>query len=72
MADIKETLESMASVSHAPIFSGDGYGYGGGAVLVIGCFAIQLGEHPFATKLAMEIAKRWNDYAPADGKREGE
>ena len=55
----KELIEK-AEVRFLPTYSGDGYGYGGGVILCIGRFAIPLGEHPDADKLALEIARRWN------------
>jgi len=53
-------MNSVAEVRQTPIFSGDGYGFGGSATLTIGRFAIPLGEHPDALGLAQEIARRWN------------
>lgn len=49
-----------ARVCSFPAFSGDGYGYGGGAVLVIGETAIPFGEGHKARLLAEEIADAWN------------
>jgi len=56
-------FESMsdARVLQSPIHSGDGYGYGGAAILAIGRFGIQFGEHPDARSLADEIARLWNE-----------
>ena len=58
--DIHER-KSRAYVSRLEIGSGDGYGYGGGVILTIGRFSVQLGEHPDAYGLALEIQRRWND-----------
>ena len=63
-------LNSVADVRKTPIFSGDGYAWGGAAVLTIGRFAIPLGEHPQALGLALEIARRWNLKSPATGQTE--
>ena len=62
-----------AEVRIMPQYSGDGYGYGGGAVLCIGRFAIPLGEHPEAMTLAHDIARAWNAaIAKAEGKESGD
>lgn len=53
-------MDNKAAVRFLPQYSGDGYGYGGGAVLCIGRFAIQFGEHPDAGRLAEQIASIWN------------
>lgn len=50
-----------ARVSYLPCHSGDGYGYGGGAVLTIGEMAIPMGEGFVAGKIAEEMAARWNE-----------
>lgn len=50
-----------AKVCHLPSHSGDGYGYGGGAILCIGSFAIPIGEGRDAEKVARELARLWND-----------
>lgn len=57
----KDTLGSQAQVSFLPHNSGDGYGYGGGAILTIGSTAIPFGEGYEARELAKAIATRWND-----------
>lgn len=56
----EEMQKAMAVVSYLPSFSGDGYGYGGGAIVSIGDVAIQFGEGYAAKKLADEVARRWN------------
>lgn len=64
--------EMKAEVRIMPQYSGDGYGYGGGAVLCIGRFAIPLGEHPEAMTLAHDIARAWNAaLAAAEPRGEG-
>jgi len=57
---VEDTKRSPARVTYLPSYSGDGYGYGGGVILSIGNHAIPLGEGYEATKLAEEIARRWN------------
>ncbi len=49
-----------AQASRLPSHSGDGYYYGGGSIVVIGKFAIQIGEGEAAWPLAQELARRWN------------
>ena len=49
-----------ARASKLPEHSGDGYGWGGGAVVTIGQISIMLGEGVYAHQLAEEIARRWN------------
>lgn len=49
-----------ARASKLPEHSGDGYGWGGGAIVTIGSVSIMLGEGPHAHQLAAEIARRWN------------
>lgn len=55
-----DETSAKAEVRISPQFSGDGYGYGGGAVLCIGRFAIPFGEHPEALFLAEQLADAWN------------
>lgn len=55
----------VATVSFLPSHSGDGYGYGGGAVVTIGGLSIPVGEGDYAAAVAQEIARRWNLAAPA-------
>lgn len=57
---LDEADQEGARVSTLPAYSGDGYGYGGGVVVIIGQWAIPLGEGNFALKLGKEIAERWN------------
>lgn len=57
----KELKNAKAIASFLPGYSGDGYGYGGGAIVTIGDRSISLGEGHEAAWLAMEIANRWND-----------
>ena len=52
---------SDARVFQSPIYSGDGYSYGGAVILAIGRFGIQFGEHPDVRPLADEIARLWNE-----------
>lgn len=51
---------SKAIVSHLPVHSGDGYGYGGGAIVTIDGVSIPIGEGSKAHEIAEEIAERWN------------
>ena len=53
---------TRATVSSLPTHSGDGYGYGGGAILTIGDLSILLGEGSEAHTLANTIAARWNSH----------
>lgn len=57
-----------AIVSHLLGFSGDGYGYGGSAVVTIGDRSILLGEGSADNELAWEIANRWNAALPSTDK----
>jgi hypothetical protein len=52
--------EQEAHASRLPWQSGDGYAYGGGAVVTIGEFSILVGEGDGMFELAQEIARRWN------------
>jgi hypothetical protein len=56
----EEMTTAPAIKSSLPVHSGDGYGYGGGAVVTIGSFSILVGEGEPAHWLAQEIADRWN------------
>lgn len=49
-----------AQAARLPWKSGDGYSFGGGAIVTIGSIAIDLGEGDNAMALAKEIARRWN------------
>lgn len=51
---------AQAQVAQLPSHSGDGYCFGGGAVVVIGGRAIPIGEGDGALAFAKEIARRWN------------
>ena len=53
--------DAIAFFGQLPSFSGDGYGYGGGAVVHIGKFIIEIGEGEHASALAKEIVNRWNE-----------
>lgn len=57
---MNDATPEKASVSRLPRYSGDGYTYGGGAILTIGCTSIPLGEGENALALGQEIARRWN------------
>lgn len=61
MSNDRAQINSRADVRFMPMFSGNGYEYGGGAVLTIGKIAIPVGEDPDARELAEQIAKIWND-----------
>jgi hypothetical protein len=52
--------QAEARVSYLPSHSGDGYGYGGGAILTIGDVGLPIGEGFVAGRLAEEMAARWN------------
>ena len=52
--------EQEARASTLPYQSGDGYSYGGAAVVTIGDRAIMVGEGDGAFQIACEIARRWN------------
>jgi hypothetical protein len=54
------TTKPEARVSRAPYFTGDGYGYGGGAILTIGTRAILFGEGHESGEIAERIARLWN------------
>lgn len=63
-----EITEVQATVAFLPWNEGDGYNWGGGALLVIGETAIPLGCGQPAKELAQEIARRWNvQRAAAEG-----
>ena len=53
-----------ASASQLPYSSGDGYSYGGGAVLTIGGHAFMIGEGGCSFELAPEIARPWSADGP--------
>lgn len=59
-----ELSAAPATVGFLPCGSGDGYGYGGGAVLTIGDRAIFFGEDGYSAWFANEVAKRWNATLP--------
>lgn len=50
----------FANVAYLPAYSGDGYGYGGGCILVIGQLAFQFGEQPERARIAEQLARLWN------------
>lgn len=52
--------EQEAHASCLPYHTGDGYGFGGGAVVTIGERSIVVGEGEGSLELAREIARRWN------------
>lgn len=52
-----------AVASTLPCQSGDGYGYGGGALVTIGDDSLLVGEGDGMFELAKEIARRWNHVA---------
>ena len=52
--------EQEARASQLPYQSGDGYSYGGAAVVTIGERSIMVGEGDGAFEFAREIARRWN------------
>lgn len=57
----KPNLSEMeANAAQLPYHSGDGYSWGGGAILTIGGRAIVIGEGDGSYEFAREIARRWN------------
>lgn len=54
----------QASVCYLPVHSGDGYGFGGGAIFVVGGYAFPVGEDREAAKIAQRLAKLWNENCP--------
>lgn len=55
----KEIIEN-AIVSRLPYRDGDGYSYGGEAIITIGERSVLVGSGKEAYALAQEIARRWN------------
>jgi len=53
--------ELTATVSRLPYRDGDGYSYGGEAIVTIGEQSILIGSGGDAFDLAKEIARRWNN-----------
>ncbi len=53
-------MSKKATASQLPWRDGDGYSWGGEAVLTIGDRSILIGAGKEAFELAKEIAKRWN------------
>lgn len=49
-----------ASASQLPWHSGDGYSFGGAALVTIGDRSIMIGEGDGSFQLAKELARRWN------------
>lgn len=65
----RETAKAHAS--QLPWQDGDGYSWGGEAVLTIGDRSIMIGAGKDSVALAQEIARRWNafhDDTPDDGR----
>ena len=52
--------KAKATVSRLPFRCGDGYSYGGEAVLTIGDHSMILGASNEDVALACELAERWN------------
>lgn len=52
--------ELTATVSRLPYHDGDGYSWGGEAILTIGDKSVFIGAGKEAFELAKEIALRWN------------
>lgn len=57
---------ARAIVSYLPHGSGDGYGYGGGAIVSYEGHALVIGEGHNSSKLAEHIARALNAYEPFD------
>lgn len=53
-------MSGRATASQLPWRDGDGYSYGGEAILTIGNRSIMVGAGKEALALAQEIAARWN------------
>lgn len=53
-------MSAKATASQLPWRDGDGYSWGGEAVLTIGDRSIMIGAGKEAFALAQEIANRWN------------
>lgn len=53
-------MSKKAAASQLPWRDGDGYSWGGEAILTIGDRSIMIGAGKEAFALAQEIAKRWN------------
>lgn len=51
-----------AVYSFLPYFSGDGYSYGGGAVVTFGAFSVQFGEGPRCHELAKKVTGAVNSH----------
>lgn len=65
--------DARAFYSTLPIHDGDGYSWGGDAVVTIGDRSFVLGGSKQSHELAKEIARRWNARSliakePTDGK----
>jgi len=58
---------AVATLSFFPVRSGDGYNYGGEAIVNIAGFALIVGGGKGALELAEELATRWNDGIPKGG-----
>ena len=52
--------EMEARASRLPYQNGDGYSFGGSAIVSIGDRAIMVGEGDGSFEFACEIARRWN------------
>lgn len=52
--------EQAAHAARLPYQSGDGYSFGGAAIVTIADRAIMVGEGDGSFELACEIARRWN------------
>lgn len=63
--NLDEIKLERAIKSSLPSYSGDGYGYGGGAVVTIGNASLLFGEGAFAHEFAEEVARRWNAWNDA-------
>ena len=60
MTKRSDLSEASAVLSFLPAFSGDGYGYGGSAIVTIGDRSFLFGEDYDSRELAKEIVSRWN------------
>lgn len=57
---MRDLIENRAQASQLPYRDGEGYSWGGEAVLTIGARSIMIGAGKEALALAHEIERRWN------------
>lgn len=64
MSTTQEEARKLAELLTLPVHSGDGYGWGGGAVLSFAGMAIQFGDGYAARQVAEHIVDAINAYKP--------